>query len=93
MDNSGNNGNSSNPVSASTSLFLENAEKLAARLEQEKSGPALLLAREARELAAQFFSWQSKKPEGTVRVASIQQLFDLNRRAMDLLSQPGRGKS
>jgi hypothetical protein len=89
-----NNGtSSSNPASASTSLFLENAEKLASRLEQEKSGAAQLLAREARELAAQFFMWQSKKPEGSVRVARIQQLFDLNRRAMDLLSQSGGDRS
>jgi len=86
--NSGNN-SGSNPPSASTSLFQDNAETLALRLEQEKSGEARLLAHEARDLAAQFLSWQSKKPEGHVRVARIQQLFDLNRRAMDLLAQSG----
>jgi hypothetical protein len=93
LDNNDNSGNSSNPTSASTSLFLENAEKLAARLEQETSGAAQLLALEARELAAQFFAWKEKKPEGSVRVARIQQLFDLNRRAMDLLSPSGGSRS
>jgi cell division septum initiation protein DivIVA len=83
--NNSNNGGSSNPASASTSLYLENAEKLAARLAEEKSGEAQRLADEARELASQFFSWKSKKPEGSVRVARIQQLFDLHRRAMDVL--------
>ena len=82
-----------NPSSVSSSLFQENAEKLAVRLEQEASEEARALANEARELAAQFFAWQSKKPEGQVRVARIQQLFDLNRRAMDLMTQPGPARS
>lgn len=85
MVNNDNTGN--NPPSASTSLFQDNAEKLAVRLEQERSSEAHVLAHEARDLAAQFLSWQSQKPDGTVRVARIQQLFDLNRRAMDLLAQ------
>ena len=84
------NGNSNNPPSASTSLFQDNAEKLALRLEAERSSAAQLLAHEARDLAAQFLSWQSRKPDGSVRVARIQQLFDLNRRAMDLLAQSGK---
>ena len=93
MNNHGNSSNSSTPPSASTALFLESAEKLAYRLSRERSGAAQTLALEARELAGQFFIWQSKKPEGSVRVARIQQLFDLNRRAMDLLTQSGEGQS
>jgi hypothetical protein len=75
------------PGSASTSLFHESAENLALRLEQESSEPAREMAREARLLSALFVSWQSARPPDDVRVAKIQQLFDLNRRAMDLLSR------
>ena len=72
--------------SASTHLFLDSAEQLALRLEQEPSGVAHALAREARELAARFALWQNERPADDVRVATIQQLFELNRRAMDYLS-------
>jgi hypothetical protein len=72
--------------SASTHLFQESAEHLAARLEQEPSDAARVLAREARDLAHRFTAWQTQRPADDVRVATIQQLFDLNRRAMDYLS-------
>jgi hypothetical protein len=72
--------------SASTSLFRDSAEQLAVRLEQENTEAALALAREARELAARFEGWHQERPSDEVRVALIQQLFDLNRRAMDYLS-------
>lgn len=93
MVNDSNNRSSNSPVSAATLLFLDNAEKLAARLAQEKSGAAQTLAIEAKELASHFCAWQSKKPEGSVRVARIQQLFDLNRRAMDLLGESDRERN
>jgi len=40
------------------------------------------------ELAmALFLSWQTSRPADGDRVAGIQQLFDVNRRAMDLLAR------
>jgi hypothetical protein len=72
--------------SASTSLFQDSADQLAVRLEQEKTEAASALAREARELAVLFAHWHEERPSDDVRVATIQQLFDLNRRAMDYLS-------
>lgn len=72
--------------SASTHLFQDSAEQLAKRLEQEPSDIARTLAREARELATRFAQWQKARPADDVRVATIQQLFELNRRAMDYLS-------
>lgn len=73
--------------SASTSLFHESAEHLALRLEQESSPEALELAREARALVVLFLEWQTSRPADAVRVAGIQQLFDVNRRAMDLFAR------
>ena len=72
--------------SASTHLFQDSAEQLALRLEQEPSDLARALAREARELATRFAAWHQERPVDDVRVATIQQLFDLNRRAMDYLA-------
>ncbi len=78
---------SSRAPSASTSLFHESAEHLAIRLEQESSPEAHAMAEEARALAALFIAWQTSRPSDADRVAGIQQLFDVNRRAMDLLAR------
>ncbi len=72
--------------SASTHMFLESAIELADRLERESSDAAHQLAREARELAARFIAWQEVRPADEERVASIQRLFELNRRAQDYLA-------
>ena len=72
--------------SASTRLFQDSAEQLALRLEQEGSEAAAVLAREARELSARFTVWAEERPSDDERVATIQRLFDLNRRAMDYLA-------
>jgi hypothetical protein len=72
--------------SASTHLFQDSAEQLALRLEQEPSDLARAMAQEARALAARFATWHEARPADDVRVATIQQLFDLNRRAMDYLA-------
>jgi hypothetical protein len=77
---------SNHQPSASTHLFQDSAEQLALRLEQEPAGVAHALALEARTLAERFATWQDARPADDVRVATIQQLFDLNRRAMDYLS-------
>ncbi len=73
--------------SSSNNLFLDSAEHLALRLEQESSPEAVALAQEARALTALFYEWQTTRPADDVRLAVIQQLFELNRRAMDLLAQ------
>ena len=75
----------SRAFSSSTNLFHDSAEQLALRLEQESSPEALELAREARELTRIFLTWQTTRPSDADRVAGIQQLFELNRRAMDVL--------
>jgi hypothetical protein len=72
--------------SASTHLFQDSAEQLAVRLEQEQTDAAGALAAEARALAVHFATWQTERPADDVRVATIQRLFDLNRRAMDYLA-------
>ena len=72
--------------SASTRLFQESAEDLALRLDQEGSDTARVLAREARDLAVKFAEWSMQRPTDDARVATIQRLFELNRRAMDYLA-------
>ena len=72
--------------SESTHLFQDSAEQLAFRLEKESTDAASALAGEARELAARFVAWRTERPADDVRVATIQRLFDLNRRAMDYLA-------
>jgi hypothetical protein len=67
--------------SASTRLFQDSAVDLALRLDDEGSEAARSMAREARELTARFVAWQRERPSDEERVATIQQLFDLNRRA------------
>jgi hypothetical protein len=73
--------------SGSAHVFLDSAERLAQRLEKEPSEVARTLAAEARDLAARFAAWRTQRPADDVRVATIQQLLDLNHRAMDYLSR------
>ena len=77
----------SRAFSSSTNLFQDSAEQLALRLEQESSPEAIELAREARALTHIFSTWQTTRPSDSDRVAGIQQLFELNRRAMDVLAR------
>jgi hypothetical protein len=72
--------------SASTRLFEESAKELAMRLDQEGTETGRTLAAEALELANRFTEWQTQRPTDEERVATIQRLFDLNRRAMDYLA-------
>ena len=72
--------------SVSASLFEQSAEDLAVRLEQFKVEPAVTMAREARQLADVFRTWRTQRPNDDVRVANIQKMFDLNRRAMDFIT-------
>ena len=72
--------------SASTRLFKESAEELALRLEEEGSDTARLLAAEAHQLVQRFVEWQTVRPTDDERVATIQRLFELNRRAADYMA-------
>jgi hypothetical protein len=76
--------------STSWALFRKSAEDLVARLGEVQQTEAAAMAREARELAVIFQSWDAVRPTPTARIAAIQYLFDLNRRAMDFLSNQGR---
>jgi hypothetical protein len=73
--------------SDSINLFLDSAESLADRLGQRQGEQPERMAREAKQLARTFRRWITFRPTDEVRVATIQQLFELNRRAMDYLSR------
>lgn len=70
-------------------LFLKNAEETRERLSRLGGAGAAALAEEADSLARIFRAWQAQRPTDEVRVAAIQRLFDVNRRAMDLLMRQG----
>jgi hypothetical protein len=74
-------------MTGSSSLFLQNAEEIAARLRPLDGPLARSLSREADDLVALFRSWATARPADPDRIAAIQQMFDLNRRAMDFLSR------
>lgn len=67
--------------------FRRNAEELAERLGELGSMEAMTMTREAARLASTFKAWESSHPANDARVAAIQQLVELNRRAMDFLSR------
>jgi len=79
--------------STSWALFRQSAEDLAVRLAEVAQPDAQKMAREARELAEVFREWERARPTNETRIAAIQTLFTLNRRAMDYLSKQGRGSS
>lgn len=73
----------------SSPLFERNAEETAERLSHVDGPAAAALHREALELVALFRSWAEERPDPADRVAAINRLFDLNRRAMDFLLKAG----
>ncbi len=79
--------------SSSWSMFLQSANDLAVKLNDHPSAEAVMMKREARELANVFQSWESKRPANEARVAAIQQLFDLNRRVMDFVASQRQPRS
>jgi hypothetical protein len=79
----------SDEPTVSSPLFQKSAEELAQRLERDATEGARQMAREARDLAARFAQWGSGRPETEVRLAAIQALFDLHRRALDYLARRG----
>lgn len=70
-------------------LFEKSAEETAERLAQVDGPQAAAMAREAQDLVATFRSWAQQRPDDAERVATINRLFDLNRRAMDFLLKAG----
>jgi len=73
-------------TTSSAPVFVQNAEELMARLSQATSPAAKSLLDEARALSAAFRRWETEKPPNEVRVAAIQELLELNRRARELLA-------
>jgi hypothetical protein len=67
-------------------IFEQNAEELVQRLVVDGRPLALQLAREARELAFVFHAWRGERPDDRARVETIKRLFELTRRAMDLMA-------
>lgn len=67
--------------------FLRSAEELQAKLTAVGTAEAMGMGREARDLASTFRAWQKVRPANEARIAAIRQLMELNRRAMDFLSQ------
>jgi hypothetical protein len=78
--------------SQSVPLFRRSAEDLATKLAEIGTPEAEAMAREARELAAVFGTWESARPPNDLRIAKIQALFALNRRVMDFLAQRSRDR-
>jgi hypothetical protein len=72
--------------SATLPLFEQNAEELVTRLEADGRPHAVELAREARHLSFVFHGWRTERPDDQARVDTIKRLFDLTRRAMDLMA-------
>ena len=72
--------------SNSVPLFRQSAEELAVKLAEIGTAESMSMAKEARDLATTFRGWEKALPTNDVRIASIQQLFNLNRRVMDFLS-------
>jgi len=71
----------------SASVFHTSARDLAARLESDASPVAQEMVREAQALADTFRRWELQRPDDAMRVQTIRQLLDLNRRAMDYVSR------
>ena len=70
----------------SAPIFVANAEELIRLLANEPSLTVRAMQQEAENLAERFRNWQSTRPTNAARVAMIQELFELNRRARDHLA-------
>lgn len=72
--------------SSSIPLFRQSAEDLAQKLANIGTAESMTMAREARDLAETFRGWEKQSPDNAARIARIQQLFALHRKAMDYLA-------
>ena len=73
-------------------IFLQTAQGLVSRLSQDPSDKARDLERRARALVATFESWPSSPPTPEVRSATIHQLLDLQRQALEYIAGGGRSR-
>jgi hypothetical protein len=76
-------------------VFLTGAQDLVLRLEKLTSREARALCAEARDFVETFNRWLTQKPPDDVRVATINQFLDLNRRGNEFLARettPASGK-
>lgn len=81
-----------NNVTSSSALFRQRAEDLVKRLEPYDGDLVRAMVREAESLISILRTWELRRPDDATRVAIIQQLFDLNRRAMDFISRSGSAR-
>jgi hypothetical protein len=73
-----------------TAEFLRSAEELQAKLGGVPTAESMGMAREARELAETFKSWQTRRPADDAKIVAINRLMELNRRVMQYLAQRPR---
>jgi hypothetical protein len=71
-------------------IFLQTAEALVARLQQDGSDKGRDLERRARAMVAVFQSWSSVPPAPEARASSIHQLLDLQREVLDYFAAKGQ---
>jgi hypothetical protein len=74
----------------SASVFHDSVRDIALRLRDDPTPIAQAMMAEAIKLADTFREWETDRPSDDLRVATIRNLFDLNRRAMDYLARSGR---
>lgn len=70
----------------SAPIFVDNAVELIRLLANEPSPTVRGMQQQAEELAERFRRWKAERPTNAARVAMIQELFELNRRARDHLA-------
>jgi hypothetical protein len=63
-------------------MFVTSAEEVLAVLADDHTAEALVMRREAQDLAAFFRTWPTVKPRNEDRLAAIKSLMDLTRRSM-----------
>lgn len=71
-------------------IFLQTAQDLLSRLRQDHSDGARELERRARALVAIFEGWPAAPPTPEARSATIHQLLDLQREALEHIASRGR---
>jgi hypothetical protein len=76
-------------LTETSTLFLDTAQDLVERLGQTQGAGVAPLLHEAQDLVITLQGWARARPSAAEKVATIQRLFDLNRRAMDLLAKMG----
>lgn len=81
------------PVDSTTGqapVFLNQARDVVRMVENDTSSEARAIHHEAVELAGFFERWRTEQPTNLQRVAAIQRLLDLSRRAMEHTTRSAR---